>query len=286
MGDSWNFNFPVAKAKSYTQKTSVILVLLAYLWAFFYHVGLNTTTVAHVVREWYFTEARHGDNSSVCGSIRAMFCPTEIVKSMLRVACTHAGSIAYGSFILAVATMPRILLELLNRQFHNLTDENTFIKLVLRILRCFLWCFQRCLEFVTDYAYMYVAVKGDSFCAAAKESWLLMKKRPAQVALNASVVGILCFVANVTIPTILALVTWVFVQEVECLVAVFTFAYMIARIAIGGVYGHIITALFVCVAIDIDELGGRHLTSDLRDACGITEEDMRISPDAKVQISD
>merc|ERR1712187_955260 len=214
--------------------------------------------------EWYFTEARHDDRFSVCGSIRAMICPTEIVKSMLRVACTHAGSIAYGSFILAVATMPRILLELLNKQFQNLTDKNTFIKLVFRILRCFLLCFQKCLEFVTDYAYSYVAVKGDSFCAAANESWLLMAKRPAQVALNSSVVGILCFVANITIPAILALVTCVFLQEIEefwaCLVAVSTFAYVIARIAVGGVYGHLITALFVCVAVDIDELGGRHLT--------------------------
>jgi len=286
---SQNIHVPVAQAKSYMQKTSLTLLVLGYLWSFFYLEGLNTTTIAHVVREWYFAGARHRVRSSVCGSISAMFRPTEIVKSTLRVSCTHAGSIAYGSFILAVATMPRILLELLNRQFQNLTDENTCIKLVFRILRCFLWCFQRCLEFVTDYAYSYVAVKGDSFCAAANESWLLMAKRPAQVALNSSVVGTLCFVTNITIPAILALVTWVFVQEVDefwaCLVAVSTFAYVIARIAVGGVYGHIITALFVCVAVDIDELGGRHLTQDLRFACGIPDDDVGISPDAKVQTS-
>tara|TARA_B100000780_G_C20970545_1_gene387493 strand:- start:87 stop:230 length:144 start_codon:yes stop_codon:yes gene_type:complete len=40
------------------------------------------------------------------------------------------------------------------------------MQVAIKCTRCCLWCLEKCLQFITGYAYIFVALNGDSFCTA------------------------------------------------------------------------------------------------------------------------
>ena len=42
------------------------------------------------------------------------------------------------------------------------------VQVAIKCTRCCLWCLEKCLQFITGYAYIFVALNGDSFCTAVK----------------------------------------------------------------------------------------------------------------------
>ena len=63
-------------------------------------------------------------------------------------------------------------------------DANLILKLALKCAKCAMWCLQKCIEFISYYAYIFVALEGRGFCLAAKGTFELLRNNGAQVAVN------------------------------------------------------------------------------------------------------
>lgn len=75
-------------------------------------------------------------------------------------------------------------------------------------LRCCLCCIDRCLMFLTNYAFINVAITGKSFCPAAHAAMELVAKYPVQLALDAFASSVVYWVAVLVVPTTNVVITY------------------------------------------------------------------------------
>ena len=74
----------------------------------------------------------------------------------------HLGSIALGSFIVAVVQFVRAIMEYVNKKTKKLQDTNPVVKLFMCCIRYCLWYLEKVLKYINRNAYILVAVKGYS----------------------------------------------------------------------------------------------------------------------------
>jgi choline transporter-like protein 2/4/5 len=88
----------------------------------------------------------------------------------------HAGSIAMGSFIIALIQFIRITFAILAEQAQNASGDNAAVKIMIKVGECCLKCIEKIVDYINTMAYGYIAVSGDSFCSSAWNGFLLNMK--------------------------------------------------------------------------------------------------------------
>ena len=82
-----------------------------------------------------------------------------LVWSTYRVFRYHLGSLAFGSFLIAVVQLARIFAAWLDQQTKKLQESNKLLKLAMKVMQCALWCLEKTVKFITGYCYIYVALQ-------------------------------------------------------------------------------------------------------------------------------
>lgn len=90
--------------------------------------------------------------------------------SIRRTVRYHLGSIALGSFIVAVVQFIRAVLEYIDRKTKKIQDSNPVVKFFMCCIRYCMWYLEKVLKFINRNAYILVAVKGYSYCYSAFEA--------------------------------------------------------------------------------------------------------------------
>lgn len=88
----------------------------------------------------------------------------------------HAGSLALGSFIIALVQFIRTVFAVLAEQAQNASGDNAAVKIMVKIGECCLKCIEKIVDYINTMAYGYIAVSGDSFCSSAWNGFLLNLK--------------------------------------------------------------------------------------------------------------
>eukprot|EP00931_Biecheleriopsis_adriatica_P049781 TRINITY_DN28803_c0_g1_i1.p1 TRINITY_DN28803_c0_g1~~TRINITY_DN28803_c0_g1_i1.p1 ORF type:complete len:773 (-),score=139.45 TRINITY_DN28803_c0_g1_i1:57-2339(-) len=257
---------------SFSQIKNAVLGLLAFafLWAYYFHVGLSITVVAMTVSHWYFY--RHDPERNAGTGIYSgdWYFGRPILLALCRVLRYHLGSVAFGSCIVGIATALRLVTEYILQQ--TASGDNSVFRCVSCVTRCLVCCMEKCLKFITEYAYVYVAVTGKPFCPAAHRSFVFFAKYPVQTTLDKMASSALGALLCVTVPMGLVVVSFVLVPKSwgPCAVFIGALAYVITRLA-AGVYDICLTTLFVCAMRDCENFGGAYMSKGLRSACGFAE---------------
>eukprot|EP00913_Durusdinium_trenchii_P017028 g16013.t1 len=124
--------------------------------------------------------------------------------------------------------------------------------------RCSLWCLEKCLSFITEYAYVYVAVTGKSFCSSARSSFVFFAKYPLQTALDKMASTALGYLLCITVPAGLVVVGYFCGLKDAwpvCALVIAGLAYVTTRLA-AGIYDVCITTLFERVVPYIEFING------------------------------
>jgi len=100
----------------------------------------------------------------------------------------HLGSIAFGSFIIAVITMIRVVFEYFAQQYEAANKENIVMKAVFCCIRCVLYCLDKYIKFITKNAYIQIALQSGNFCSSAWMSFYLMVRHAGRFG-SASIIG-------------------------------------------------------------------------------------------------
>lgn len=249
------------------KKGGMWTLVFTLVWVYFFHVGLFVTIVAHSVTTWYFR--KHGEVLDAARHVLGF----SIIASTSQICRYHLGSVAKGSFLMAVCTMPRIIFEYFQAQAEGVAQANALVRAIVCATRCFLWCLQTCLQFMTEYAYVYVSVTGAPFCNSARQSFVLCAKYFEQVALDKLMSTALGWITTITVPATLGVIAFAFLgQDLEvyqaCTLVILVIAYVTCRMVVG-VYDIVLTTLFICVMRDEELCGGEHMDADLRKAVGL-----------------
>lgn len=249
------------------QQGAAGVLIVSFIWLYFFHVAIYHNTIALTVSRWYF----RGDlqEHHMCPSLGGCL-GGPVAISLLQAFRYHVGSLAFGALALTACTVPRLVLEYVEKHAKETGEQNALAAAVRCATRCCLSWLHCCLQFVTEYAYMYVAIIGEPFCPSTCKSFQLFTKYPAQVALNTLTSVVLGFLVCIGVPFALVLAaffelrdSWVNFQPVA--VCVIILAYIISRMSVG-VYDAILTTLFICAMRDEEYCGGQHMGPELRQA--------------------
>jgi len=198
---------------------------------------------------WYFSQ---GTGQGATGTVR---------KSVWRLFRYHFGSIAFGSLILAVVQLIRIILAYMEQQAKKTgASQNKFAQFAFKCLQCYLACFERFIKFLNKNAYIQIALTGKNFCFAAKDGFLLAMGNPLRYSVLYGITGIFVFFGKVFISALTALAAYLVITKWDKFSAdlyspviptliVLIFAYGIGN-AFMTVYGMAAETILACFVLD------------------------------------
>jgi len=122
----------------------------------------GAAVVAGAVAHWYF-HRNDEDNAGTGINSAGWFFGRPVIYSMCRVYRYHWGTMVFGSCIIALATMPRLVLEYLLSQTGEAEDANAMTRCLVWCVRCFVYCLEKCVKAMTDLAFVNVAIRSSSW---------------------------------------------------------------------------------------------------------------------------
>lgn len=88
----------------------------------------------------------------------------------------HMGSVAFGSCLIAVCQMIRLIFEYYRQKMGTLSKEITWVKVLLCLTGYLLWLLENVIKYFTKNAYIQVALTNKSFFPSAWNAFTLMIK--------------------------------------------------------------------------------------------------------------
>lgn len=96
----------------------------------------------------------------------------------------NQGSIALGSFVLAIVWSLRVVLEFITEQVGRLKEKSAVAGCVVSCTQCCVDCFHRFIKSLNKNAYCLMALTGDSFCSSAIQAYVLALKNLGDLFIN------------------------------------------------------------------------------------------------------
>uniref|UniRef100_A0A8C9VQ39 Choline transporter-like protein n=1 Tax=Scleropages formosus TaxID=113540 RepID=A0A8C9VQ39_SCLFO len=244
--------------------------LLVFLWLVNFTIALGQCTLAGAFASYYWALKKPADIP-----------PCPLFSSFSRAIRYHTGSLAFGSLILAVVQLIRIVLEYLDHKLKG--AQNTFARFLLCCLKCCFWCLERVIKFMNRNAYIMIAIYGKNFCTSAREAFFLLMRNVVRVAVLDKVTDFLLFLGKVLIAGSVGALAFLFFthkipviqEEVPSLnyywvplLTVTLGSYLIAH-GFFSVYAMCVDTLFLCFLLDLENNNGSaarpyHMSTSLR----------------------
>ncbi|XP_042574395.1 choline transporter-like protein 2 [Cyprinus carpio] len=109
----------------------------------------------------------------------------------------HTGSLAFGSLILAIVQIIRVLLEYIDHKLKG--AQNKFAKFLLCCMKCCFWCLEKFIKFLNRNAYIMVAIYGKNFCRSACDAFFLLMRNVIRVVVLDKVTDFILFLGKLLI---------------------------------------------------------------------------------------
>lgn len=168
----------------------------------------------------------------------------------------------------------------------QLQQSNRVVKVAFLVVRCCLWCFEKCLKFLSRNAYIVIAMQGKCFCAASVEAFKILLRNIARVAVVNSIsffmlflvkttitltVGVVVFAvlsssASATIPKELAILSGPVTSPMAPVLVACVLAWLVAS-AFANVYEAAIDTILLCFCEDTamnGEAASEFMSDELR----------------------
>ncbi|XP_036048227.1 choline transporter-like protein 2 isoform X1 [Onychomys torridus] len=194
----------------------------------------------------------------------------------------HTGSLAFGSLILAIVQIIRVILEYLDQRLK--VAQNKFAKFLMVCLKCCFWCLEKFIKFLNRNAYIMIAIYGTNFCTSARNAFFLLMRNIIRVAVLDKVTDFLFLLGKLLIVGSVGILAFFFfthririVQDTAPplnyywvpILTVIIGSYMIAH-GFFSVYGMCVDTLFLCFCEDLERNDGSQerpyfMSPELRD---------------------
>ncbi|CAD8120069.1 unnamed protein product [Paramecium sonneborni] len=231
-----------------TTRNMVYYFMFGGLWKQAFLLALNQFIIGCSVCIWYFNQ---GPGQSYTGNL---------FQSIYWAFRYHLGSLAFGSFILAVVQFIRLMLEYAKYQAKKMSGDNKCTKCILDCLSCLVACFERFIEFLNKNAYIQIALTSKSFCPAAKDAFESIWANTMRYSLVSGIGAIFTFIGKLFVGFATVLFSYEIFINVEPYktelaspvvpsIVCFIIAYMVA-ILFMSIYSMACDAVLTCFIYD------------------------------------
>lgn len=143
------------------------VTIVGFFWLLFFISGFSEMVLAGTFAEWYWT-------------INKADVPFfTLSSSIYRTIRFHLGTIAFGSLILTICRIIRLIIEYIDQKLKRYNNELT--RAILCCCRCFFWCLENFLKFLNRNAYIMCAIHGKNFCSSARDAFNLLMRNVLRV---------------------------------------------------------------------------------------------------------
>merc|ERR1711988_1995221 len=156
-----------------SMQKAIVYHFFGLLWTMAFMRHMTILILAGAFGTWYWTSLP----DKKAGKFHELH-PTPIMSSVKRSFCYHVGTVAFGSFIIAVIQMIQYVLEYIKKK-----QESEYLKWIITCIQACVKCFERVMEYISKMAYIVTACKGNMFCTAAWESFCFILKHLGQHAI-------------------------------------------------------------------------------------------------------
>jgi len=240
-----------------------IYFVFGFLWTLECFTNITFMAMSGATSHWFFFREDPSARTKA-----------PLLRSLWRTFRYHLGTIAFGSFIIAVVQLIRIFLMLLDKYTKKQQQSNLLIKLTIKCAQCCLWCLEKTLKFITNYCYIYTAMQGSGFCKSCFLTFSLIVTNPGQLAINTFVRTILSWIQIIGVPVasgwVCNLVLVNVTQRTETIwptVVVAISAYIVAK-TFSLVFACVLDTLFVCACRDKADYKGKYMPDRLKSVFG------------------
>lgn len=231
--------------------------LLVFLWLVNFAIALGQCTLAGAFASYYWTFRKPAGLPAF-----------PLLAAFSRSLRYHTGSLAFGSLILSLVQMVRIILEYLDSKLKG--AHNMAARFLLCCLKCCFWCLEKFIKFLNRNAYIMIAIYGKNFCTSAKEAFFLLMRNVLRVAVLDKVTDFLLFLGKVLIVgSVGVLAFFFFTRRIRIvteeapslnyywvpLATVIFGSYLIAH-GFFSVYAMCVDTLFLCFLEDLERNDG------------------------------
>lgn len=240
-----------------------------FLWVSFFIIALGEMTVAGAIVNFYFTK----DKKNVPKFL--------IIRSFFRSLRYHSGSLAFGSLIISVFKVLRMIVEYIDEKTKS-PNRNCFADCLIKCCKCCLFCLEKFLKYLNRNAYIMIQIHGYNFWNGAKNAFLLILRNSMNVLTLNWVGDFTLFLGRVFVSAgIAAFSLWLFSknEKVQFYVVPAVITFVMCYFVIGiftSIYEIAIDSMFLCYMEDLERNNGsenrRFVDDDLKKIIGKNEK--------------
>ena len=167
--------------------------IIAFFWSCEFILGCQQMVIAGAVGSWYFCRDRNN-------------LPCPVGRSIRRLVLFHLGTVAFGSFLITLLKIPRIVLTYIDEKLKQY-EEYAVVRGMLRCCNCCLWLLENFLQYLNRNAYSVTAIRGSSFCTSAQVAFTTIASNALRVATINSVGDFILFLGKCSVTAITAILT-------------------------------------------------------------------------------
>ncbi|XP_048846961.1 choline transporter-like protein 2 isoform X1 [Brienomyrus brachyistius] len=231
--------------------------LFLFFWCANFVTALGQMTLAGAFASYYWAFKKPDDMPAF-----------PIFASLGRALRYHTGSLAFGSLILAIVQVIRVLLEYLDHKLKG--AQNRCVKFLLCCLKCCFWCLEKFIKFLNRNAYIMVAIYGKNFCTSARDAFFLLMRNVIRVAVLDKVTDFLLFLGKLLIVGAVGILSFFFfsgkIKGTDNVVPHLNYYWVpILTLVVGSyliahgffsVYAMCVDTLFLCFLEDLERNDG------------------------------
>uniref|UniRef100_A0A669BLI8 Choline transporter-like protein n=1 Tax=Oreochromis niloticus TaxID=8128 RepID=A0A669BLI8_ORENI len=260
-----------------------------FFWCANFVLGLGQMTLAGAFASYYWAAKKPDDIPAF-----------PVFSSLGRSLRYHTGTLAFGSLILSIIQIIRVLLEYLDHKLKG--AQNKFAKFLLCCLKCCFWCLEKFVKFLNRNAYIMAAIYGKNFCTSARDAFFLLMRNVIRVAVLDKVTDFILFLGKLLIVGLLGVFSFFFFSgRVKAfqntaptlnyywvpILTMVVCSYLIAH-AFFSVYSMCVDTLFLCFCEDLERNDGSaarpyYMSPSLREILWKNKEEDPSEPNAQQQ---
>ncbi|KAJ1520727.1 hypothetical protein ONE63_003822 [Megalurothrips usitatus] len=220
------------------------------IWALFFISGMAQMILAATFATWYWTFHKKDVPFFV------------LTRSFFMSITYHSGTVAFGSLIISIVRFIRLILDYIEKQAKQYSD-NSVAKCLMCFCKCCFACVEGFLKFISRNAYIMCAVHGKNFCTSAKDAFNLLMRNVIRCVVIDKIMDFVFFIGKllitgaVCVAVYFSLRQWPQQLNYEAVPITITGigAFLIASVFFG-VYTVAVETLFLCFLEDCERNDG------------------------------
>lgn len=223
-----------------------VINVVGFFWLVFFISAFAEMVLAGTFARWYWTM----NKSDV-----PFF---TLTGSIYRTFRFHLGTLAFGSLIITICRIIRLVLEYIDKKLKKYDNELT--KAIMCCCRCFFWCLENFLKFMNRNAYIMCAIHGKNFIASSTDAFNLLMRNVLRVIALDKTTDFLFFLSKLLLSLGMSACTFVYLTSeffpqhfpntlihypLAQVFFIFLGTYFISSVFFG-VYSMAVDTLFLC----------------------------------------